>query len=494
MRTLRRSRKDDRWPLAIIASLICAFVGCKVGPEYRLPWVSVPQDWSQQHHPSLKGDVADLTNWWNHFNDPALNHLVAQAETQNLTLREAGQRILEAQARRNVVAGNLYPQTQSVSGGYSKSRLSSQTANFFTFPGVFDTDVNPENWLLGMNLAWEVDFWGRYRRAVESADASLDVALAANDEARVVLMAEVARTYTEVRALERRLNIAQEAIRVQQQTLDIATQKLGVGLGTGIDVAQAEANLRQTEATRPTLEIARRQAHHRLCVLVGTLPTDLTPVVGWTGQIPMPPSALGFGIPADLLRRRPDIRRTERALASQSARIGIAESEFYPHISLNGNIGFSAENLSDLFGTSSASGFISPQFTWNLLNYSRIKNNVLAEKAVFEQRCTAYYASVLAAAQEAEDAQVAYVYGFDRVNSLHKSIAATESALQKSTDLYKAGSIDFGRIYVLQADLLRQQDALAAAEASVTTSLIDLFKSLGGGWESSTDCHAKHVW
>lgn len=465
-------------------------IGCKVGPEYRVPWATLPDDWSQQYHPRFQGEVTNLSQWWQHFNDPVLDQLIAQASDQNLTLREAAGRVLEARARLGVVAGNLYPQQQNVRGFFSKNRLSSGTANFFSFPGIFDTNVNPDSWSLGANVAWELDFWGRYRRAIESADASLDSAIAANDEARVILMAEVARAYVEIRTFERRMNLIHENIRVQQQALDIATRKVEAGLGTGIDVAQAGANLHQTEAIRPTLEIARRQAHHRLCVLVGSLPTDLTPTMGWTGQIPWSTKDLAFGIPADLLRRRPDIRRAERDLAAQSARIGVAESEFYPHISLTGNIGYAAEDFSDLFRSSSVVGIIAPQFSWNLLNYGRIKNNVAAEKAVLEQRCAEYYQAILTAAQEAEDAQVSYIYGFDRVESLRKSIAATQKALEKSLDLYNLGSTDFVRIYVLQADLLRQQDELASTEGEVVTSLVNLFRSLGGGWEGGVTFQA----
>ncbi len=459
--------------------------GCKVGPDYLRPRSAVNADWSLVSHPRMQGEPALLHTWWAHFQDSNLDCLIHTTLQQNLTLREAGQHVLEARARRDVVAGNLFPQFQGATGAYSKSRLSTSTANFFTFPGVFTPDIRPENWSVGLAASWELDFWGRYRRAIESADASLDATCAAYDEARVLLLAEVAQTYVELRTIENRMGLARQNLEYQEQTLRIAQQKKEAGLGTSLDVAQAESIVGQTGAVLPDLEILRRQASHRLCVLLGRPPTDLSFELGNTGLIPHAPHNLAFGIPADLLRRRPDVRRAERNLAAQSAKIGIAEAEFYPHVSLTGNIGYAAEDFSDLFGSSSTAGLISPGFSWNLLNYGRIKNNVRAEQAAFEALCFAYQNAVLKAAQEAEDAQVAYVFGFDRADHLLRAVDGISTAVIKSQELYEAGSIDFGRIYVLQSDLLVQQDELAVARGQIALSLIELFKSLGGGWEST---------
>jgi outer membrane protein TolC len=222
-----------------------------------------------------------------------------------------------------------------------------------------------------------------------------------------------------------------------------------------------------------------------LCVLLGRPPDDLSYEIGVTAVIPRPPENLAFGVPADLLRRRPDIRRVESELAAQSARIGIAKTDFYPQIRLNGNIGFAAEEFGQLFNSRSQVGIISPSFSWNLLNYRRIKNNVAAETAAFRAQCNAYQSAVLKAAKEAEDAQVAFLLGFDRADALHRAVQGASDAVEKSEALYQAGTIDFGRVYVLQAERLLQQDQLAIAEGNIALSLVQLFKALGGGWQQA---------
>lgn len=480
---------------AFLAVLACAGLsGCKVGPNYKAPASVLNDRWTLEENPRLQGETASLSDWWRHFNDPVLDHLITQASHQNLTLREAGARIIEARARRDAVAGNLFPQSQAASGNFSHSRISPNVANFFAFPGVFDPDLTPANWSLGVGATWELDFWGRYRRAIESADASLDASCAAYDEARVLLLAEVGQTYVELRTIENRLMLAHQNLQSQEATLSIAHKRQQAGLGTSLDIAQAETNVGQTTATLPALEIRRRQANHRLCVLMGRNPMDLGEEIGVNAPIPHPPHNLAFGIPADLLRRRPDVRRAERELAAQSARIGIAKSDFYPHISLTGNIGLAAEDFSQLLRSSSGVGVIAPGFSWNLLNYGRIKNNVKAEQAAFHAHCHAYQNAVLKAMQEAEDAQVAFIYGFDRADALHRAADGASLAVKSSEDLFRAGTIDFGRVYILQAELLVQQDQLAAAQGDIAASLINLFKALGGGWEHATrhvhsDCY-----
>lgn len=463
---------------------LAAVVGCKVGPDYVPPAVRVHHQWNLSEHPRMRGEPVQLQSWWMYFQDPGLEMLVECSLAENLTLREAGQRILESRARRGAVAGNAYPQLQVATGAFSKSKISSTTANFFSSPGIFEPDLRPENWSVGLNAAWELDFWGRYRRAIESADAALEASCAAYDEARVLLLAEVAQTFVELRTIENRILLAQQNLAFQEQTLELARQKKHAGLGTALDTAQAETIVGQTGAQLPRLEILRRQANHRLCVLLGRPPADLAGELGSTGVIPRPPQQLAFGIPADLLRRRPDVRRAERLLAAQSAKIGIAEAELYPHISLNGNIGYASENLSDLFRPSSSIGLIAPGFSWNVLNYRRLKHNVRAEQAAFEALCASYRQAVLVAAQEAEDAQVAYIFGFDRAEFLLRAVDGATTAVASSENLYRAGTIDFGRVYVLQSQLLAQQDELAMAQGEIAVSLIQLFKALGGGWET----------
>jgi NodT family efflux transporter outer membrane factor (OMF) lipoprotein len=461
--------------------LICLFSGCKVGPDFSKPPVTLADQWSSNWHPRVQGEPLCLEAWWSHFQDPMLEKLIQHSLAQNFTLREASERILEARARRAITTGNQFPQIQMLNGAFSQA--STNTANFFAVPGVFSPNLNPQNWSVGLGAAWELDFWGKYRRAVESADARLNAVCAAHDEVRILVLAEVAQAYITLRTMETRIQLARQNLEVQQRTLQLALTKREAGLAAGLDVAQAETNIGRTAAVLPTLEVARRQTSHTLCVLMGRPPVDLSDEIGVSAQIPRPPEQLAFGVPADLLRRRPDIRRVESELAVQSAKIGIAKADFYPQIRLNGNIGLSAEDFGQLFNSRSQVGIISPSFTWNLLNYGRIKNNVAAETAAFRAHCHAYQNAVLKAAKEAEDAQVAFLYGFERVHALNQAVQGASDAVEKSEALYEAGTIDFGRVYILQAERLVQQDQLAIAEGDIALSLVHLFKALGGGWQ-----------
>lgn len=467
----------------VLAAVVCAS-GCMVGPNYAPPQVYTNPQYQLAGNPHLQGQPADPNVWWRYLQDPVLEQQIDTMLQRNLTLKEAGQRVLEARARLIGVQGNLYPQVQQVNGSYARSRLSSTTANFFTFPGIFETNQNPDNWLLNFNASWELDFWGRFRRAIESADASLGVTIAAYDDATVLLLAETANSYVLMRTFERRLIIANQNLQYQRRVLELAKEKKAHGLATAIDVAQAEANYGQTGAMLPTLEAARRQASHRLCVLLGREPIDLSAEMPPTGVIPKPVPQLAFGIPADLLRRRPDVRKAERELAAQSARIGVAESDFYPHISLTGNIGMQSEDLSRLFTSSSTAGLLSPNFSWNILNYGRIRSNVEAEKAAFQRLCFAYRSAVLNAAKDAEDSQVNYVYAFERANWQRIAVNGATIAVDKGVTAYQEGASDYSRIYILQGDLLKLQDQLAATESEIALGLVSIFRSIGGGWES----------
>ncbi len=471
---------------AVLGGSLLVIAGCKVGPNYHRPPTPIKPDWSIGYQPTIAYQPSNLASWWEHFQDPVLTGLILQARQQNLTLREAGERIQEARARRAVAAGNLFPQAQAATGAYSKSKISPNVANFFEFPGVFDPELQPENWQLGLQTAWELDFWGRYRRLIEAADAAVGEAESTYNDAMVLLTAEVAQAYIEHRTYEARIEYAKRNLEIQRKTLAIAVDKKEAGIASAIDTSQAASITAQTESVLPQLEILRRQTAHRLCGLLGLPPFDISTHIGLTAQLPQAPVNLAFGIPADLLRRRPDVRRAEYRLAGQSAKIGVAEAEFYPHISLTGSIGYSAEDFSNLFQRRSTTALISPGFSWNILQYGRIKNNVEAEKFAFCSLAAAYQQSIIDAQRETEDAQVAYVLGFHRVEALSRSADEALKAVEKSQASYEEGVIDYGRVYVLQGELLNRQDQLVQAESEVLISLIGIFKALGGGWECSS--------
>jgi NodT family efflux transporter outer membrane factor (OMF) lipoprotein len=460
--------------------------GCKVGPNYARPSADYLQrPWTDQAHARFHGQPVDERVWWQVFNDPTLDGLIESSLANNLDLKQAGQRILETRALRQVAAGNLFPQQQSANAGYNRIRISENDANFVVVPGFFQTGTTFNSFTTNFSAAWELDFWGKYRRIIESADAQVESSLAAYDLAKVLLIGEVARTYIDLRTIEQRILLAQQNIEIQRATLKLTEEKLEAGTALKLDYHQSKANLAQTEAVVPTLEILRRQANHQLCVLLGQVPEDIHSARGVFGAVPQPPPSIALGIPNDLLRRRPDIQIAERELAAQSARIGIAKSDFFPQLSLIGTVGVSAQGISDLFRSSSLVGVTGPAASWNVLNYGRIKNRVVAEQEAFTRLCLAYHQTILKAYKEAQDSQAAFVNNWERMQDLQEAVQNSAAAVHISQVAFAEGATDFNRVYLLQLELVRQQDSLAETQGQIAQSLVNLYVALGGGWDTS---------
>jgi NodT family efflux transporter outer membrane factor (OMF) lipoprotein len=451
--------------------------GLKVGPNYCRPGASVAQQWLDQGNSAINGGQIQNAAWWQHFNDPVLDSLVWSAYQQNLTLRAAGLRILEARAQRAIVAGNLFPQTQNASGDYSRIALSKNG------PSGGSPNLHFDDWTLGGNLAWELDFWGRFRRAIEAADANLDVSVENYDDVLVILISEVALSYSNVRIAEQRLDYAKQNVDIQRGSLHLAEERLRHGIVTRLDVTQAISNLEQTDASIRPLEAARRQAVNQLCILMGIPPRDLDEMLVNHHGIPKAPAHLAIGIPAELLRRRPDVRRAEREVAAQSALIGVATSDLYPHFSINGTIFVDALKAEDLFKADSVAGSVGPSFSWNILNYGRLVNNIRVQEARFQQLAVQYQNTVLQANAEAENAIIGMLKAQQQVESLQRSADASRESVDLVSSQYREGIVDFNRVFNVQQFLTQQQDQLAVAEGSVAQSMIQLYRALGGGWQ-----------
>jgi len=451
--------------------------GFKVGPNYRRPPAPVANEWIDATDPTLDTAHVDDAAWWRVFNDPVLDELVASAYRQNLTLRVAGLRILEARALRAIAAGNIFPQGQEAFGDYTRLELSENSTAGFSPLHHFD------QWTLGTGLAWELDFWGRFRRAIEAADANLDSSVENYDDVLVLLVSDVAQSYTEVRIAEQRLAFARENVKIQQGSLRIAEDRLRNGVTTRLDVTQAESDLANTEANIPALESARRQAVNQLCVLLGMPPQNLDAILAGSSGIPKSPPQVAVGIPAELLRRRPDVRRAERQVAAQSAMIGVAESDLYPHFSISGTIYLDATRFEDLFDPRSFAGAVGPAFRWDILNYGRLANNVRVQEARFYQLATQYQNTVLQANAEAENALVRFLKAQQQVRAMTRSAEAARQSVELVMSQYQAGTVDFNRVFNTQQFLTQQQDQLAIVEGAVAQNLIQLYRALGGGWQ-----------
>jgi NodT family efflux transporter outer membrane factor (OMF) lipoprotein len=451
--------------------------GFKVGPNYSPARAEVARNWIDADDVRVRNARDDLSKWWTVFNDPALDSLIRYAYQQNLSLRVAADRVLEARAQMLIDTGNLFPQTQTAAGSYTRNASSERLAN--SQPG---SQRWYGQWNTGFNLSWEIDFWGRLRRAIESDAASLDASVENYDDVLVTLLGDVATNYVTYRTTEQRIKYTQENVALQRKTLRIVEGQLKVGIVGELDVDQARSTLEQTEAGIPELEIALRLAANQLCTLLGIPPQDLQARLG-AGPIPTAPAEVAVGIPADLLRRRPDVRRAERQAAAQSAQIGIAEAQFYPYISINGTIGYSAQNLKDLFQEQALAGTVGPSYTWNILNYGRLLNNKRLQEARFHELVTTYRNTVLSADQDVENGLVTFLRAQQRTKSQATSVADAKKAVDIVLAQYEAGTTDLTRVTLLQQNLVPLEDTLAQAQGEIAAGLIQVYRALGGGWE-----------
>jgi NodT family efflux transporter outer membrane factor (OMF) lipoprotein len=451
--------------------------GFKVGPNYCRPATAVAEQWIDANNPNVNTGPAETADWWRTFNDPVLDRLIQTAYQQNLSLRVAGFRVLEARAQRAIAVGGLFPQAQAADGSYTRINLSKNG------PSGASPNLYYGDWNLGAALAWELDFWGRFRRAVEAADANLDASVENYDDVLVILLAEVGQRYVDLRTAQESLRYAKKNVKTQRDSLSLAEVKFQNGATTRLDVTQGQSNVAQTEAAIPPLEVNYRQAANQLSILLGMPPGNVEALLDGEKDIPAAPAQVAVGVPAELLRRRPDVRRAERQVAAQCAQIGIAESELYPHLSISGSIYLDSTRFADLFDAHSLAGAVGPSFNWNILNYGRLVNGVRVQDARFEQLAVQYQDTVLRANAEAENALVGFLQSQQRVKALTRSTEAAEQSLNLVRDQYEAGKTDFNRVLTVEKDLFQQQIQLASARGLVMQYLVQLYKALGGGWE-----------
>ena len=488
-RNTPRSNGRRLFPLIALTLILTFSTGCtgwldylrngfKVGPNYCLPVAPVAYQWIDCANPNISSEPPKVDAWWQTFNDPVLDYLICTAYRQNLSLRVACFRIVEARALRGIAAGELFPQSQQAYGSYTRTNVSPNSPNV-TPLRFFD------EWQTGASLAWELDFWGRFRRAVESADANLDASIYNYDDVLVLLLSEVAQSYINIRTAEQRLEYARKNVENQQISLNLADVKFRNGATTRLDVTQGQSNLSQTQATIPPLEVNRRQAADQLCILLGMPPENLDAVLCGRRAIPSAPPQVAVGIPADLIRRRPDVLRAERDVAAQSALIGVATSDLYPHFTISGTIFYDATRFQDLFNVNSFAGNVGPSFNWNILNYGRLVNNIRVQDARFQRLAYEYQNTVLQANAEAEDALVGFLEFQQQVKYLATSAQAATDSLGLVRDQYNAGKTDFNRVVSVEQLLTQQQDQLAVAQGAVANNLVLLYKALGGGWQTN---------
>ncbi len=482
----QRCRNLLALPLSALFVLLAACA--PVGPDYVRPDIAVNDQWSQNVRDEFQFEPQDSVAWWQVLDDPVLNQLVELTRQQNNNIKVAGLRVLEARAALGIAVGNQYPQSQVVSGNATQISASESNAN--TAAG----DLNYTQYNLGVGASWEIDFWGRFRRGIESADANLLATLASYDDTLVLLTAQVVDTYAVIRTAEEQLRIGRENLALQQRSYDIVEVLYRYGQSNELDVQQAETLLLSTKATIPDFEVTLRRGHHALSTLLGMPPADMSALLG-AGGIPVVPEKIVVGVPADLIRQRPDVRRAEMFAIAQNAQVGVATANLYPSFSISGSLGLAAaggtdttrtgdSGIGELFRSESLTYSIGPSFVWPFLNYGRIKNNVRVQDARLQQALIQYRESVIQAAREVEDAMVSYIGSQQQDEILTASVISAKRSADLSMLRYKEGFADYQRVLDSQQKLFGQQQRFVANKGAAVRSIAQVYRALGGGWQN----------
>ncbi len=470
--------------LALAALIGTGLSGCKVGPNYTPPRSEAPDAFTHTGAEGFGGaSTIDATkavdaDWWKLLGDPVLDDLVQRAAAGNHDLRLAASRIREARAQRGVIAPQALPQIDA-NAGASRSRESKNTRQ-----GSMAGGDASNLFQAGFDATWEIDVFGRVSREVEAAEADIASFEEGRRDVLVTLVSEVARNYVELRGFQQRLAIARKNIQVQQATLDLTRNRFNAGLSSDLDVAQAESSLASVQSVVPTFDAAVQAAIHRIGVLLGRRPTELLAELSPAGAIPTAPATIPVGLPSDLLRRRPDIRRAEKDIAASTARIGVAAADLYPRFSLTGSFGFAADKVPSLPDASSRFWSIGPAMRWPILDWGRIRSNIAVQDARTEQSLVRYEQTVLKSFEEVENAMVNYTREQARRQSLVSALDSDRRAFDVANRLYTSGVADFQRVLDSQRALFAGEDALSESDKQMATNLVSIYKALGGGWET----------
>ena len=491
--SLKKPAELREHPRSILlgAALTALLGGCApVGPDFVRPEVPANPEWLDAELEEFETDAAELEAWWRILEDPVLDELIATAKKENNNLEIAGLRVLESQARLNIAIGNQYPQQQVLAGNIAAIGVSESSANTDT------TDTRFTEFNAGASVVWEIDFWGRFRRGIEAADADLMASIASFDEALVLVTAQVADIYALIRATEEQLRLAKDSYSIQERSYEIAEVLFRNGSSSELDALQAKTQLLGTAAVIPDLETTLRQLKNALAVLLGRNPGSIDGMLKGEGRLPEIPDSVAIGIPANLLRQRPDVRRAELQALAQNALVGVAQADLYPSFTLTGTLGVTAtegtsstgsgeSGVEQLFSSDSIGYSIGPTFVWPFLNYGRIRNNVRVQDARLQQALVAYRETVIQASREVEDAIAALIGTRVQDAILGEGVRTARRSAELSLLRYQEGFADYQRVLQAQQALFGQQQRYAANRGNVVRSFVALYRGLGGGWQSS---------
>jgi len=466
-------------PLALAMVFSVAGTGCAVGPNYKRPQVAVPSQWTVAAARGTSTKPIEKDEWWSSFQDPELNSLIERAAAQNLDLKLTLDRVDEARAARGIVRSGYFPSMDaSASATRNRQRViapvSQNSANI--------VPVEFNNFQGALGASWELDVFGGIRRGVQAASAEVAAAEENLRDVRVILFGDVGRVYAQLRGFQRRLEIANKNIKTQQDTLDLTQAREKAGLATELDVSRAAAQLESTKAVVPTLLSGIDISIHRLSILLGEEPGALRSELEHASPIPAAAPDVEVGLPSDLLKRRPDIRRSEAQLVAATARIGEAKADLFPHFALTGAAGRQASQLHDI--TLGAGNFFSvgPGISLPLFTGGRIRSNIAVQDARQREALISYRSNVLNALEEVQNALVNYAQEQERRDRLNEAAQQSQLAVDLATEQYKAGLSDFLAVLDAQRELYADEDQAVQSQTSVATNVIGLYRALGGGW------------
>jgi NodT family efflux transporter outer membrane factor (OMF) lipoprotein len=467
-----------------LPALVLMGAGCTVGPHYQPPASSMPRSYSTAGKAdAIVSDTSvNLAEWWTVFNDSQLTALIQSAAVTNLDVRLATARVREARAQRGITESALGPQV-GTGASYARTRTSGKSPTGEAL-STFQRPLENNLFDASLDMTWELDLFGGNRRAVEAADAQLGAEVESRHDVLITVFAEIGLSYLDLRGAQRQLAVARQNLRLQEDTLSLAQDRLKSGLATELDASRARAEVAATRAQIPPLEEARQRALHRLAVLVDENPGELDALLGAPASIPMAPPRVPLGLPSELLRQRPDIRVAERQLAASTARIGVATADLFPKFHLTGTAGLQSIEAGDFASAGSRFWSIGPSIQWPIFTSGRIRQNIRVQDARQEQAAIVYEKTVLNSLEQAQNALVAFGQEQERHQALLDATAASQRSFALAEDRYRAGLVGFLDVLEAQRNVLQNQDALAQSDRLLSQDLIRLFKALGGGWSA----------
>lgn len=482
-----------RFPLLLATAgilILFSLQGCMtVGPDYNAPDIKTPDTWAMKINQQVsKGPEASLQTWWSIFDDPLLDELIERSRKNNLDIKMAVSRVRESRAILKIANGGKQPRINA----NGNAERSEESDNGVLAPvEQFGSTQSHALFQLGVDASWEIDVFGRIRRTIESAGAGYQASIEDYRDVMVTLFAEVALAYIDIRTSQQQLSIAKSNAEDQRKSMVLAQDQYETGLSSKLDVTQAKANLASTKAMIPPLQLSLTHAFNRLAVLLGQDARELPPELQETKPLPSPGKGIEIGVPADVLRQRPDIRKAERLLAAQTAQIGVATAALYPRFSLGGSFGLQSRYFNTLFNSSSATWLLGAPMQWNLFSGGQVQGNIQVQQEKTRQLLLQYENNVQKAIEEVENAIAGYDLHQKQARYLREAVSATAESVDLVLTQYTNGLTDFNNVYVTQRELLAQQGQLLASEASTVINLVSLYKALGGGWDKNENVEFK---